>query len=75
MLIGSRFESCRFLLGHEDVEVIRDVGGRDLPETNTPGRLSPITEGDEEDQSGSGDALSDYLAHDDPAMQEALSAI
>ena len=65
----------QILLGIEDVEVVRETGGRDFPEPSRTGHLSPITEGDEENQSGSGESLGDYLTHSDPRMQEALTAL
>jgi hypothetical protein len=65
----------QILLGTEDVEVAREAGGRDFLEPSRSGHLSPITEGDEENQSGSGESLGDYLSHSDPVTQEALTAL
>ena len=50
-----------------------DAGG-DFPEPG-PSTLAPIPEGDHESGSESAEALSDYLVHEDPELQQAIDAL
>ena len=70
----STLRVLQVFLGSEEAAVAQAARGGDFPDSG-PQPLPPIPEGDEEANSGSDEALSDYLTHEDPELQQAIQAL